>query len=131
VVLAAAAAAVVWVLVANSAFVLAAGVIGAVVGWRLARQPMGTLAWTGRCWAWTPRGDANTAVVSSLQVMVDLGSWVLVRGRWQGRSSTSWWVLAFRRDDDQALQWTALRAALYSKTSVAKRPPEPRQADPE
>jgi hypothetical protein len=80
----------------------------------LARVPPVDLSWDGRAWSLRPEGQPiDSAQVGDLQVVVDLGPWMLLRFRAEGAGSTRpiWLpvqVLGI------AAQWHALRCAVHA-----------------
>ena len=79
-----------------------------------ARLPGGRLAWNGRCWALTDAACGNgEAVVGSVTVALDFGSWLLLRfiAHPQHGGTTRWLPLQRSRHEDD---WHALRCALHA-----------------
>ena len=84
-------------------------VVGAVAWWLAPRTPQ-ALAWDGQCW----RLDGREG---SVELMIDLGGWLLLRFRPSPAPRRRRWVAVCRSDAGPALH--GLRAAVYC------RPPEP------
>lgn len=100
--LAAAAVAAWWPLPAPAAVLAAAA--GAVAGWFVAPPQPFSLHWDGEHW----QADG---LPGRTDVMLDLGSWMLLRHRAEGRRAR--WLPVARRD--AAASWPALRAALFAR----------------
>ncbi len=86
--------------------------VGAVVGWlvwRAAVPPAVLLSWDGQ--SWTADGSAG-----ALEVMIDLGAWLLLRLRPEAGGSARW-IAVGAREAGPSLH--ALRAAVYSRPSDA------------
>lgn len=102
-----------------------AGLLAALVGWRLAERDAPRLAWDGR--AWTLDGATVRPVI-----VLDPGVWMLLAFDAVGTSGASG-LSSRRRRRWAALSpaagpaaWPAMRAALYfSSSSRAERPAEP------
>lgn len=95
---------------------LAAGLAGALaaaaVTWR--GQTPGVLSWDGERWQWAGRdGDAR--------VSIDLNGWMLLR--FSTRPPGGCWIAASRRQAQG--DWSALRAALYSRRPADLPPDAP------
>lgn len=105
-----------------------AGLLAALVGWRLAERDVPRLAWDGR--AWTLDGATVRPVI-----VLDPGVWMLLAFDAVGTSGTSGasGLSSRRRRRWAALSpaagpaaWPAMRAALYfSSSSRPERPAEP------
>ncbi len=130
------------------AVALVAALLAGIWGGRVGRQAPGFLCWTGDEWLWLPPlpdqpgqpsqpsqpSQPNQSVaLSALRVTVDLGQWLLVRSTVKGSRRLFWVVLSYSPGEgaDQALRWTALRAALYSTATPPDGLPGRRPADPE
>jgi hypothetical protein len=114
-----------------------AAAAAAAYGWRAAWQAPGELLWTGDGWRWRIAAGADLSL-RALRVRVDAGGWLLVQVRPHGVTGTRWLAVSRsgaathnRPDADQALAWTAFRAALYSPATPSDGPPVRRPADPE
>ena len=104
----------------------------AVLLWRHLQSGPVQLRWDGQCWHWQESGRRSRAAqevkTGQVRVAMDLGPWLLLELRPQGRAiPVSRWVPATRRG--VGAQWHALRCALYSPPVVpraAKKPaPQP------
>lgn len=84
--------------------------------WRHVRQmPQGRLQWDGGAWWWWPQSGAESLLLQSVQVRLDLQSamwvaWQTMDGAWQ-----SSWLLA---GSDAAI-WGDWRRAVYSAATVS------------
>jgi len=80
------------------------------------RQPghsldlVGALIWDSACWQWACA--ANPPRTGTVQVMIDLGPWLLLRFRPSVEPAAGAWLAISRRS--AAGQWPAWRAALYA-----------------
>ena len=106
---------------------LAAAPVVAAVAWRLARPTPRALSWDGQCW----RLDGREG---SVQVMIDLGGWLLLRVDAGPATRRRSWAAVSRADAGPALR--ALRAAVYCRApepSPGSRPalPGPQAARPD
>ena len=82
----------------------AAALAVVAIGRRWRAQPASRLAWDGAAWVWyPPRGEA---LAGQARLMIDLGSWMLVRF-----VPGAHWLPLSRRD---AADWQALRVALHA-----------------
>ena len=90
-----------------------AGMLGAWAGW-IAVSPMrGRLRWDGQAW-WNAPHSGAAHPLHSVDLMMDLGGWMLLRARAEprhGRWSPGRWCGIGRRDVGAA--WHGLRLALY------------------
>jgi len=84
--------------------VVLAGLAGAAAGWFVAPPKPFALRWDGERW----QADG---VPGRTDVMLDLGSWMLLRHRADGRGTR--WLAVTRRE--AAAAWPALRAALFAR----------------
>ena len=91
----------------------------AAVAWRQARPEAVTLAWDGQHW----RADGCPG---SLDLMLDLGPWMLLRLRPDEPAQRVFWIPVSAADAGAARH--ALRAAVHSRTS--KPTPGARSAEP-
>ena len=103
------------------AAVASALVAGAVLGWRGAAEPPRTLTWSGQRW------EAD-GVAGELDVMMDLGRWLLLRLRPSDGSAARWLPLCARRSDGA---WHPLRAAVYSRPPESTPPAPPAASRPD
>jgi hypothetical protein len=87
-----------------------AALAGVALGGRLVGAHTGTLRWDGAAWSWQPPGAAQ-ALAGRIEVMVDLGPWMLLRLR-SAEAGTVWLPLA---QDACGPVWRALRAALHAR----------------
>ncbi len=78
------------------------------LAWRLARPQVQTLRWDGQVWA-------IDGAPGRLALMIDLGSWILLRLRPDAGARACWLALAA---GEAGPAWPALRAAVYSRPSV-------------
>ena len=90
-----------------------AGLLAAWLGWR-ALQPMrGVLRWDGQAWWHVPHAEAAHPL-HSVDLMMDLGGWMLLRARAEPVSrrlrSGRWCGI---RHADVGVAWHGLRLALY------------------
>jgi hypothetical protein len=88
--------------------------VGLVAWWRARAEPV-ALAWDGQ--RWTADG-----AVASLQLMIDLGPWMLLRTR--AETDRVRWIACTAVEAGAA--WHAFRSAVYSRPSEASprvRPP--------
>jgi len=70
----------------------------------------GAMVWDGATWQWWPQtGQPSPGAV---QVMIDLGGWMLLRFTPTAPDAQVAWLPAARRDGPA--QWPAWRAALYA-----------------
>ena len=91
---------------------LAAGAAVALT-WRLLARRVdaaGALTWDGSVWQWAP--EAENPWQGQVQVMIDLGPWLLLRFRATAPARRECWLAISRRT--AAGQWPAWRAALYA-----------------
>jgi hypothetical protein len=86
---------------------LLAACVVALVAWRLNAAPAVTLVWDGRRW----QADGTPG---SLEVMLDFGSWLLLRLRPEGRRGGRWIALDAA---EVGASLHALRAALYARAA--------------
>jgi hypothetical protein len=86
---------------------LAAGVVGALVGWRWRPAPV-QLRWDGRAWSLLPP-DATAPDPGRVRVAIDLDGWLLLR--FDGTAGRRW--LALSRAAHRPA-WHALRCALQA-----------------
>ena len=90
----------------------------AALAWRLARTESVTLAWDGQRWSADGRPGG-------LELMIDLGPWMLLRLQPDEPARRAIWIPVSVADAGAA--WHALRAAVYSraaKSTAAVRPAE-------
>ena len=80
----------------------------AALAWRLARQEPVTLAWDGQLWCADGRPGR-------LDLMIDLGPWMLLRLRPDEPARRTTWIPVSVAD--AGASWHALRAAVYSRAS--------------
>ena len=80
--------------------------------------PAGTLAWDGAEWHWQGRNG-------ELEVVIDLGPWVLLRFAAAGRSRMRAAHLPVSHAGDRAA-WHGLRTAVYSRRPEPRTPSAPR-----
>ena len=97
------------------AVVLAAviAVIAAALGWFVLRRRSdvaGLLTWDGACWQWAPAAGAPRQ--GTVQVMIDLGPWLLLRFSPGIAPVAGVWLAISSRA--AAGQWSAWRATLYA-----------------
>lgn len=93
---------------------LAAGV-AALLTWRALRRHaavIGLLAWDTASWHWAAAGAATQP--GRVQVMIDLGPWMLLRFNPVAPRAAGTWLAISR--GAAAGQWPAWRAALYAAT---------------
>jgi hypothetical protein len=84
--------------------------VAGAIAWRLTPQQSTTLNWDGQQW-WVESGAG--ALAGDVQVMIDLGPWLLLRFVWpHGRR----WLAVTQRDMPAGLH--ALRIALYGLRST-------------
>jgi hypothetical protein len=76
------------------------------LAWWAARTPPIDLAWDGQAWS----ADGQTGLV---EVMLDLGGWLLLRWRPDGGPGPARWIPVSRADAGPAFH--ALRAAVYCR----------------
>ena len=90
-----------------------AAAAAAALTWRLlARRSdaAGALTWDGSAWQWASAADSLWQ--GNVQVMIDLGPWLLLRFRATAPARRErWWAISRRT---AAGQWPAWRAALYA-----------------
>ncbi|MFM9880629.1 MAG: hypothetical protein ACKVOO_09510 [Burkholderiaceae bacterium] len=106
-----------WFLNARSGWPIALGIvccgIACVWAWAAWRaMPIGTLAWDGAAWHYTPGLAARSgdpAGCPQLVVALDWQRYLLLQ--WPGRSAQRWFWLD---QSSQPLVWPALRRAVYS-----------------
>ena len=79
----------------------------ALIAWTRSVPRAVHLAWDGQCWT----ADGS---VGSLQLMIDLGPWILMRLRPDGGGALTW-VACTQAEAGTA--WHLLRAAVYSRPS--------------
>ena len=72
---------------------------------------VGVLTWDGAGWQWSPHAAATCA--GELQVMLDLGAWLLLRFKPTAPNSQVSWLALSRRN--AVALWPVWRAALYSR----------------
>ena len=94
-----------WLAVASITSLVA---LVALLAWRRARPQALLLAWDGQ--RWTADGCAG-----DLDLMMDLGPWMLLRLRPDDKTRRAVWIPVSATDAGAARH--ALRAALYSRTS--------------
>jgi hypothetical protein len=100
---------------AVSAFVAwpLAGVLGAALGWQALRPMRGLLRWDGQGWSHGPHAGAAHPL-HSVDLMMDLGGWMLLRARVGPVSRRlqpgRWFGVGHR---DVGVGWHGLRLALY------------------
>ncbi len=85
----------------------------AALGWFLLRQRTGAaglLTWDGAAWQWVPAAGASRQ--GTVQVMIDLGPWLLLRFSPSVAPVASVWLAISRRA--AVGQWPAWRAALFA-----------------
>ena len=80
--------------------------LAAAWAWRAGRQPPVALVWDGQSWS----ADGQTGV---LEVMIDLGAWLLLRLRSAEAGRRTRWIPVSRADAGPAFH--ALRAAVYCR----------------
>ncbi|MBQ1767268.1 MAG: hypothetical protein IIZ92_30805 [Aquincola sp.] len=80
--------------------------------------PAGTLAWDGAEWQWQGRNG-------ELEVVIDLGPWMLLRFAAAGRSRTRAAHLPVSHAGNRAA-WHGLRTAVYSRRPEPRTPSAPR-----
>lgn len=91
----------------------AAATVAAAFCWRLLARRVneaGALTWDGSVWQWAP--EAENPWQGQVQVMIDLGPWLLLRFRATAPARRECWLAISRRTS--AGQWPAWRAALYA-----------------
>jgi len=97
------------VAVAAAWAVLAAG-LATYRAWRVV--PMrGSLAWDGAVWHWAPQESA--ASPGDLQVMIDLGPWMLLRFAPHAQPRRAAWLAVSSRQG--GAQWPSWRSAFFSR----------------
>lgn len=100
----------VFLAVASLAATLATVVLSRVV-LRRGDQGGGVLLWDGASWVWST--GTEPTLTGEAQVMVDLGSWLLLRIRPVEMARPAVWLAMSRRSIGAA--WPAARAALYAR----------------
>ncbi len=97
-----------------SAFVVpVATVAAAAFAWRLLTRrsdATGALVWDGSAWQWAP--EHGVPWPGRVQVMIDLGPWLLLHVRPTSPTGRGVWLAASRLA--AAGQWPAWRAALFA-----------------
>nr|WP_207185041.1 hypothetical protein [Rubrivivax gelatinosus] len=93
-------------------FTLAAGLVAGLAGWRLARPRPAELRWDGSNWS-------VDAVDGALDVMLDLGGWLLLRLR--PAQGAGRWLAVSAAEAGPRLH--PLRAALYWPAATREQPP--------
>ncbi len=91
-----------------------AALLAACVGRRLWRPLQGRLRWDGAGWSVAPAVQAATAQVlplGRLDLMLDLGGWMLLRGRPAAGGCARW---AGVRSGEVGPVWHGLRVALFA-----------------
>ena len=91
------------------AFLFFAAWLHAVNAWR--HSPAGCLRWDGQAWSW--KSD-QTKPCAALKVHLDLQFFLVVTVVLE--DGKCWWLWPERRADE--LQWTALRRAVFSRSSL-------------
>jgi hypothetical protein len=89
---------------AGLAWLAAAALGGAFLGWAIARPMRGHLIWDGRAWSWQGSADAEPKPLAQLRLALDFGGAVLLRAG-EGR-----WCLVTAGDAGR--QWHGLQLAL-------------------
>jgi hypothetical protein len=87
---------------------LALGPLAAALAWRVFRRPPVALLWNGL--VWSADGQNGT-----LEVMIDLGGWLLLRLRPDDASGRALWMPVSRGDAGPSFH--GLRAAVYCRAS--------------
>ena len=90
-----------------------AAATAAALGWLVLRRradAAGLLTWDGACWQWAPAAGAPRQ--GTVQVMIDLGPWLLLRFSPGIAPVTGVWLAISRHVT--AGQWSAWRATLYA-----------------
>lgn len=100
----------------------AVALLGGGVGWRMLQPMHGHLRWDGERWWHLPKAGAAHAL-HGLDLMMDLGGWVLLRARctdgWRGFAPGLWCGISRREAGDS---WHGLRLALYQSPGSAAPP---------
>lgn len=92
-----------------------AGAAALVVAWGLLRrEPAWLLGWDGSHWSLASDASGDPVEVQTMDVMIDLGRWLLLRARLSGGGS-QW--LAVGWNDPGAAEHKALCTALYAQRS--------------
>jgi hypothetical protein len=101
--------------------VVSAAAGAASVVWFLLRRraaAAGLLTWDGVCWQWAPAAGGPRP--GRVQVMIDIGPWLLLRFIPVGAPGPAVWVAISR--GAAAGQWAAWRATLYAPRSADAAP---------
>ncbi|MBZ8140456.1 hypothetical protein CLD22_11165 [Rubrivivax gelatinosus] len=93
-------------------FTLAAGLVAGLAGWRLARPLAAELRWDGATWS-------VDGVAGALDLMLDLGGWLLLRLR-PAQGAPRWLAVSAA---EAGLRLHPLRAALYWPAATREQPP--------
>ena len=88
---------------------LGAAMLGGWLGWRLAPRTPHTIAWHQGQWTLCQCAAAPRA--GTVQVKLDVGSWMLLRFRPAGAGPTTWLAVS---NSDAGPAWHALRATLFA-----------------
>jgi hypothetical protein len=86
-----------------------AAMLGSWLGWRLAPRSSHTLAWRQGQWTLGPCAAAPHG--GTVQVKLDVGSWMLLRFRPTNTGPMTWLAVSSR---DAGPAWHALRATLFA-----------------
>lgn len=100
---------------ALAAFLSGAG--GAMAARPWLQRERAVLAWSQGRWSWQLASAEASTASDSLDLMLDLGAWMLLRHSVAGRRSSRWFSVA---ESDAGPQWHALRATLYLTGAVAR-----------
>jgi hypothetical protein len=102
------------------------GVAAGIAAWVICRGECATLSWNRGAWRLTGVGPGVSATPGSLELMLDLGPWVLLRFRTDDRRVCRWLGVG---ESVAGPRWHALRAALHWPVRSREVPTGP-AADP-
>ena len=103
-----------WPPVATAGVVFAAAASAGLVAWRRSMAQPVPLAWDGACW-----GAGVPAVTGQVEVMIDLGHWLLLRFRPDEATAPVRWLAVSAQAAGGALH--GLRVALHSSPARSVR----------
>jgi hypothetical protein len=86
-----------------------------VWAWHATRATAQVLSWDGQVWRWGTEGPAGR-----VDVMMDLGVWVLLRFNQTAPAPVQRWLAV--AEHEAGVAWHALRAALYARQPRAVEP---------
>lgn len=119
-----------WVLLRSGAPSYAAWAASAAVAlviflliWRATRESDWALGWDGARWWFASDATSNPVDVQTMDVMIDLGGWLLLRARLADGASR--WVAVSR--GNASTDHKALCTALYAQRSISTMPALPDQ----